>query len=347
MKKLQELTRPNIWNLKPYSSARDEYKGISASVFLDANENPYNSPVNRYPDPLQHEVKAWLSELKQVRPEQIFLGNGSDEAIDLVFRAFCEPGHDNVVAIDPTYGMYQVAADVNNVEYRKVLLNPDFSFSADALLAATDEHTKLIFLCSPNNPTGNELPHAEVLKVIQQFEGLVILDEAYNDFSAQPSMLSVLNDHPNLIVLQTFSKAWGSAAIRLGMAYASPEIIGLLSKIKYPYNVNSLTQQAGLERLRKYDETERWIETLIKEREVLMQNFGRLRCVEKIFPSDANFFLARVTDAVKIYNYLVGRGIIVRNRHNIALCGNCLRITVGTPGENKALIEALESFTGQ
>ncbi|MDR0745469.1 MAG: histidinol-phosphate transaminase [Mediterranea sp.] len=344
MKTLQELTRPNIWNLKPYSSARDEYKGLTASVFLDANENPYNSPNNRYPDPSQHELKVKLAGFKKVLPEQIFLGNGSDEAIDLVFRAFCEPGQDNVVAIDPTYGMYQVCADVNNVEYRKVILDESFRFSAEKLLAAADDRTKLIFLCSPNNPTGNELPRDEVEKVIKRFDGLVILDEAYNDFSSVPSMLAHLGKYPNLVVFQTFSKAWASAAIRLGMAFTSPDIIALLNKIKYPYNVNLLTQKEGLNVLNKYHMTERWIKELIDARGPLMRDFEKLRCVEKVFPSDANFFLVRVTDAVKIYNYLVSLGIIVRNRHTVALCGNCLRITVGACEENVRLIEALNKY---
>ncbi len=344
MKTLQELTRPNIWRLKPYSSARDEYKGVTASVFLDANENPYNQPYNRYPDPLQHEVKAALARIRNVRPEQIFLGNGSDEPIDLVFRAFCEPGVDNVVAIDPTYGMYQVCADVNNVEYRKVLLNEHYQFSADDLLAATDEHTKLIFLCSPNNPTGNDLLRSEIEKVLTGFDGLVILDEAYNDFSEAPSFLSDLDKYPNIIILQTFSKAWGSAAIRLGMAYTSEEIVGILSKIKYPYNVNQLTQEQALEMLKKYDSIQQWVCRLIEERARLMQEFSTLPCVLQLFPSDANFFLARVTDAVKIYNSLVGEGIIVRNRHSISLCGNCLRVTVGTREENETLLAALKEM---
>ncbi len=344
MKTLQELTRPNIWRLKPYSSARDEYKGFTASVFLDANENPYNQPYNRYPDPLQHEVKVELGRLRKVDPEHIFLGNGSDEPIDLLFRAFCEPGVDNVVAIDPTYGMYQVCADINNVEYRKVLLDEQYQFSADALLAATDECTKLIFLCSPNNPTGNDLFRSEIEKVLALFEGLVIVDEAYNDFSDAPSFLAELDRYPNIVVLQTFSKAWGSAAIRLGMAYTSKEIVGLLSKIKYPYNVNQLTQEQALVMLRKYDQIERWVRTLIEERIRLMEEFTTLPCTLKVFPSDANFFLAHVTDAVKIYNYLVGEGIIVRNRHSISLCGNCLRVTVGTREENETLLTTLKQM---
>lgn len=344
MKTLKELTRPNIWALKPYSSARDEYNGAAASVFLDANENPYNLPHNRYPDPLQRDLKAELTRIKQVKAENIFLGNGSDEAIDLVFRAFCEPGVDNVVAIDPTYGMYKVCADVNNVEYRKVLLDDAFQFTADELLAATDEHTKLIFLCSPNNPTGNDLLRSEIEKTLAAFSGLVIIDEAYNDFSSAPSFLQQLDKYPNLVVFQTFSKAWGCAAIRLGMAFASAEIISIFNKIKYPYNVNQLTQQQALSMLQRYDEIEGWVKELIAERGRLMDAFSTLTCVKEIFPSDANFFLARVTDAGAIYNYLVAKGIIVRNRNSISLCGNCLRVTVGTPAENKTLLEALQAY---
>ena len=344
MKTLKELTRPNIWALKPYSSARDEYNGAAASVFLDANENPYNLPHNRYPDPLQRDLKAELTRIKQVKVENIFLGNGSDEAIDLVFRAFCEPGVDNVVAIDPTYGMYKVCADVNNVEYRKVLLDDAFQFTADALLAATDEHTKLIFLCSPNNPTGNDLLRSEIEKTLAAFSGLVIIDEAYNDFSSAPSFLQQLDKYPNLVVFQTFSKAWGCAAIRLGMAFASAEIISIFNKIKYPYNVNQLTQQQALSMLQRYDEIEGWVKELIAERGRLMDAFSTLTCVKEIFPSDANFFLARVTDAGAIYNYLVAKGIIVRNRSSISLCGNCLRVTVGTPAENKTLLDALQAY---
>lgn len=345
MKTIQELTRPNIWRLKPYSSARDEYKGVEASVFLDANENPYNGPHNRYPDPLQCELKNELAKIKKVGADHIFLGNGSDEAIDLVFRAFCEPRIDNVVAIDPTYGMYQVCAEVNDVEYRKVLLDEQFCFSADKLLAAADEHTKVIFLCSPNNPTGNDLPRAEIEKLLSSFQGLVVLDEAYNDFSEVPSFLADLEKYPNLIVLQTFSKAWGCAAIRLGMAFASPQIIAVFNKIKYPYNVNLLTQKQAIEMLHRYYEVERWVRTLKEERGYLEAAFAKLPCTVKMYPSNANFFLARVTDAVKIYNYLVGQGIIVRNRHSVTLCGNCLRVTVGTRIENNKLIEALKNFS--
>lgn len=344
MKTLQELTRPNIWKLKPYSSARDEYKGVEASVFLDANENPYNGPHNRYPDPMQWEVKNTLARIKKVDPRQIFLGNGSDEAIDLVFRAFCQPGQDNVVAIDPTYGMYQVCADINDVEYRKVQLNENFQFTADKLLAATDIHTKLIFLCTPNNPTGNDLSRQEIEKVLNSFDGLVVVDEAYNDFSEAPSLLADLDRYPNLIVLQTFSKAWGCAAIRLGMAFASTDIISIFSKIKYPYNVNQLTQKQALEMLHRHYEIDRWVKILKEERGYLESEFARLPCTVHIFPSNANFFLVRVTDAMKIYNYLVGEGIIVRNRHTVSLCGNCLRVTVGTRVENDKLLDALRHY---
>ena len=314
MKDLKELTRPNIWALKPYSSARDEYNGAEASVFLDANENPYNTPNNRYPDPMQRELKNMIAPIKKVDPDTIFLGNGSDEAIDLVYRAFCIPGVDNVAAIDPTYGMYQVCADVNDVEYRKVLLDENYQFSADKLLAATDDHTKLVFLCSPNNPTGNNLDRREMEKLLDTFQGLVIIDEAYSDFSDAPSFLADLDKYPNLIVFQTFSKAWGCAAIRLGMAFASKEIISIFSKIKYPYNVNLLTQKEAVMMLHRHYEVERWVKSLLEERTRLVNEFVELPCCEKIYPTDANFFLAKVTDAKKIYNYLVGKGIIVRNR---------------------------------
>lgn len=344
MKTLQELTRPNIWGLKPYSSARDEYDGIEASVFLDANESPFNSPLNRYPDPLQRDLKARIGEIKGVLPQNIFLGNGSDEAIDLAFRAFCEPAHNNVVAIDPTYGMYQVCADVNNVEYRKIILDENFQLSAQKVLAATDENTKLIFLCSPNNPTGNDLLRSEIEKILNEFDGLVILDEAYSDFSSSASFLQVLNQHANLIVLQTFSKAWGCAAIRLGMAFASEEIIGILNKIKYPYNVNKLTQEQGLKMLGNYEEITNWVKTLKEERLHLANSFESLNITVKVFPSDANFLLIRVTDAMSIYQYLTNEGIIVRNRNSITLCGNCLRVTVGTREENVKLINALKNY---
>lgn len=344
MKTLKELTRPNIWNLKPYSSARDEYKGVAASVFLDANENPYNDPYNRYPDPLQWNLKAELSKIKKVAPECIFLGNGSDEAIDLVYRAFCEPGIDNVVAIAPTYGMYEVCADVNNVAYRKVPLNERFQFSAKAMLAAADERTKLMFLCSPNNPTGNNLCREEIVKLLTGFDGLVVLDEAYCDFSNEPSFSQELSRYPNLIILQTFSKAWGCAGIRLGMAFASEKIIAVFNKIKYPYNINLLTQQQAMDTLQRYYEVERWVSVLCEERGRLMAEFKKLPCCVTIYPTDANFFLAKVTDAGSIYHYLVQEGIIVRNRSHIALCDGCLRVTIGTRVEDNILLEALMKY---
>ena len=345
MKELKELVRPNIWALEPYSCARDEFKGMEARVFLDANESPYNDPINRYPDPLQEKVKERLSPIKQVRPSQIFLGNGSDEAIDLVYRVFCEPGKDNVVAIAPTYGMYKVCADINNVEYRPVLLDDHFQISAEQLLAVADTYTKIIWLCTPNNPTGNCLKREEIIKVIEQFEGLVIVDEAYSDFSSQPTLRGELAKYPNLIVLNTMSKAWGCAAIRLGMAFASKEIIGLFNKVKYPYNVNQLTQQQALEALKDPFEVDKWVKILLQERTRMIDAFELLPICEKVYPTEANFFLAKMTDAVKIYNYLVDKGIIVRNRHRVQLCQNCLRVTIGTKTENSELIAALRQFT--
>lgn len=344
MKPLQELTRPNIWALKPYSSARDEYSGAEASIFLDANENPYNTPNNRYPDPLQKELKNLIAPVKKVLPSQLFLGNGSDEAIDLMYRAFCRPGVDNVVAIDPTYGMYQVCAEVNDVEYRKVQLDENFQFTADSLLAASDEHTKLIFLCSPNNPTGNNLCREEIIALLQGFEGLVIIDEAYADFSDAPSFLLDLEKYPNMVVLQTFSKAWGCAAIRLGMAFAHANIIGILNKIKYPYNVNRLTQQEAVRMMEQHYRVKEWVGSLLEERTRLVREFKKLPCCQHVYPTDANFFLTRVTDAKKIYDYLVSQGIIVRNRSNITLCKDCLRITIGTRPENDALLDALKKL---
>ena len=341
MRTLKELTRPNVWALKPYSSARDEYSGVEASVFLDANENPYNTPNNRYPDPLQRELKALIAPLKGVKEENIFLGNGSDEAIDLVFRAFCRPGVDNVVAIDPTYGMYQVCAEVNDVEYRKMLLDVYYQFKASSLLSAIDENTKAIFVCSPNNPTGNSLCRKEIESLLNKFDGLVIVDEAYIDFSSSESLLKDLDKYSNLIVLQTFSKAWGCAAIRLGMAFASPEIIGIFNKIKYPYNVNRLTQEEAIRVLQHPETIKGWVNTLLEERARVMEEFVKLPCCVRVFPTDANFFLAKVYEATQIYNYLVSEGIIVRNRTNVALCNDCLRITIGTKEENEALSEAL------
>lgn len=341
---ISNLVRKNIQALTPYSCARDEFKGREASVFLDANENPYNAPFNRYPDPLQEELKAKLATVKNVPASCIFLGNGSDEAIDLVYRIFCEPREDNVVAIAPTYGMYGVCADINDVEYRPVLLNDDFTLDADRLLAAVDEHTKVIWICSPNNPTGNALDRKAIERIITEFQGIVVVDEAYSDFSeARPFRLD-LDCFPNLIVLNTFSKLWASAAIRLGMAFASEEIIALFNKVKYPYNVNQLTQQQALKVLGDLQHVNLWRATLLNERSHLLPAFAELPICKAVFPTDANFFLARVTDAGSIYHYLVDRGIIVRNRSRVQLCGNCLRITIGTPQENNALLGALRQY---
>ena len=313
-------------------------------MFLDANENPYNQPYNRYPDPLQLELKAQLSKVKGVPADCIFLGNGSDEAIDLPYRCFCNPGQDNVVAIEPTYGMYKVCADINDVEYRPVLLDEHYQITAERLLAATDSHTKIIWLCTPNNPTGNSLNRDEVVKVIEQFEGLVIVDEAYSDFASQRSLRFNLAKYPNLIVLNTMSKAWGCAAIRLGMAFASKEITDLFNKVKYPYNINALTQQQALEALKRPIDVEEWVKVLLQERTRMMQAFAELPICEKIYPTEANFFLAKMNDATRIYNYLVDQGIIVRNRTRVQLCQNCLRITIGTKSENSELLAALRQY---
>lgn len=344
MKPLQQLVRANIWNLKPYSSARDEYKGVDASVFLDANENPYNAPYNRYPDPLQRDLKEELAVIKQVLPSQIFLGNGSDEAIDLLFRIFCNPKEDNVVAIAPTYGMYKVCADINEVEYRSVLLDENFSLNAEELLNATDEHTKMIFLCTPNNPSGNDLDRDEIIKVINGFQGIVVIDEAYSDFSKQKPFRLDLMKYENIVVLNTFSKAWGCAGIRLGMAFAGSEIIDLFNKVKYPYNINLLTQHQAFDALKRRYDVDKWVGVLMYERNQLAASFKELPFCRKVYPTDANFFLVKVDDADVIYKYLVSCGIIVRNRSRVELCGNCLRITVGTTQENNQLLSALRSY---
>ncbi|MBQ7471733.1 MAG: histidinol-phosphate transaminase [Prevotella sp.] len=344
MKRLEDLVRPNIWQLAPYSSARDEYAGHEAHVFIDANENPYNKNFNRYPDPLQRTLKEKVSQVKGIPAENIFLGNGSDEAIDLPYRCFCRPGIDNVVAIEPTYGMYRVCADINDVEYRPVLLDEHFQISADRLLAACDEHTKLIWICSPNNPTGNNLQREEILKVIEQFEGIVILDEAYSDFSSQEPLRKKISEYPNLIVLNTMSKAWACAAIRMGMAFASKEIIHFFNKVKYPYNVNLLTQEKALEILSNPYQVEEWVRIILQERSRLIEAFKQLPICKKVYPTDANFFLTKVDHANDVYNYLVQQGIIVRNRSKVTLCDNCLRITIGTRSENSELLSALRSL---
>lgn len=344
MRQLQELVRKNIWALKPYSCARNEYSGSVAHVFLDANENPYNGPYNRYPDPLQLELKDALAKIKGVPAENIFLGNGSDEAIDLVYRCFCEPGIDNVVAIEPTYGMYKVCADINNVEYRPVLLDDNYCMSADDVLSACDQHTKAVWICSPNNPCGNDIDRDEIKKVIEGFSGLVVIDEAYSDFSTQKTFRAELGTYPNIIILNTMSKAWGCAAIRLGMAFASKEIIDIFNKVKYPYNVNLMAQQKALEILQSTNEVRHWVNILLEERHRVITAFKELPICVKTFPTSANFFLAKVTDAQGIYDYLVEKGIIVRNRTKVQLCDNCLRITIGTRTENNELLGALRTY---
>lgn len=344
MRPLEELTRPNIWALKPYSSARDEYSGNEAKVFLDANENPYNNPLNRYPDPLQRDLKARLAQIKGVAKENIFLGNGSDEAIDLAYRCFTRPGTDNVVAIEPTYGMYKVCADINDIEYRPVLLDQDFQIKSDELLRACDKHTKLIWLCSPNNPTGNNLNRNEIVKTIECCDGLVIVDEAYSDFSQERPLRLEIDKYPNLIVLNTFSKAWGCAAIRLGMAFADKKIIDIFNKVKYPYNVNALTQKNALEALAEPYEVDKWIKIILLERSRMIDAFKLLPSCEKVYPTDANFFLAKMHDAQTIYDYLKSNGIIVRNRTHVSLCDDCLRITIGSKTENNELLAALRQY---
>lgn len=344
MKDLKDLCRENIWNLAPYSCARTEFAGRNARVFLDANENPYNDPYNRYPDPLQVELKKQVSKIKGVAEDQIFLGNGSDEAIDLVYRVFCRPGKDNVVAIAPTYGMYEVCADVNDVEYRSVLLDENYQISAEKIIDACDENTKVVWFCSPNNPTGNHINREAIVEVLRLFDGIVIVDEAYSDFSSERTFRGVLKHFPNLIVLNTMSKAWGCAALRLGMAFASKDIIDIFNKVKYPYNVNDLTQNMAMKRLSDSFEVEKWVRTIIDERDRMVMAFRLLPICKKVYPTDANFFLAKVSDATKIYNYLIDKGIVVRNRTNVMLCDNCLRITVGSKTENNELLSALRQY---
>ncbi|MGC8823313.1 MAG: histidinol-phosphate transaminase [Bacteroidales bacterium] len=340
---LDKLVRKNILSLTPYSSARDEFKG-EAEVYLDANENPFNYPYNRYPDPLQLRVKEKISTLKGVPVENIFLGNGSDEPIDLVIRIFCDPGVDNIVAIEPTYGMYRVAAKINNVEYIPVLLSEYFELQPEKLLNACNDNTKLIFLCSPNNPTANYLGEQAIRQVIENFEGIVVLDEAYIDFSAHRGFLAQLNKYPNLVILQTFSKAWGLAALRLGMAFAHTPIIDLMNKVKYPYNINLLTQQKILEAIENKNQKEEWVKTILQNRQWLVDALASIQGVERIYPSDANFVLVKIKFATQIYQKLVEQKIIVRNRSNVHLCDNCLRITVGTAEENAKLVAALKKL---
>ena len=340
---INTLVRKNVLNMKPYSSARDEFHG-EAEVFMDANENPYPSPYNRYPDPLQWKVKEKLAQIKGVKPTQIFLGNGSDEPIDLIIRAFCEPNHDSILITEPTYGMYKVCAEVNAVNVQQVLLTPDFDLDLGEIPNTFDATTKVIFLCSPNNPTGNLLSRDRIVEVLKRFYGLVVIDEAYIDFTKSKSFINELKRYPNLVVLQTFSKAWGLAGLRLGMCYASEEIISILNKIKYPYNVNARTQELALDALENAYRKDIWVDEILKEKESLTRELKSLPLVDKVFSSDANFLLVRVKDAQSTYQYLMNNRIIVRDRSRVNLCYNCLRITVGTPEENKRLIDALKQL---
>lgn len=349
---LSKVLRRNIMALAPYSCARDEFKG-EASVFIDANESPYENGVNRYPDPLQAEVKKLLAPLKNVAVQQIFLGNGSDEAIDLIYRIFCEPRIDNVVAITPSYGMYEVCADVNDVEYRKVSLTDDFQIDLQGLASRVDDHTKVIWICSPNNPTGNAFEVGELEAIVRRFPcQMVVIDEAYIDFSAKGSMLQFLERYDNLVVLQTLSKAWGQAAIRCGIAFSNPDVIRYFNRVKYPYNVNALTQQAAIRALSHPAVHDRHVEEILGQREILTVLLHSLPVVDHIYPSDANFLLVRFKlDSMEtgdsadfIYRFLQQKGIIVRNRTRIHLCQGCLRITVGTPEENVSLYETLKTI---
>jgi histidinol-phosphate aminotransferase len=329
--------------MRPYASARDEFKG-EADVYLDANENPYPTSYNRYPDPLQWKVKEKLAVLKGVKPTQIFLGNGSDEPIDLLMRAFCEPNQDSILITEPTYGMYAVCAEVNAVNIQQVLLTPDFDIDLDAFPKTFDASTKIIFLCSPNNPTGNVLSHDKIIQVLKRFYGIVVIDEAYIDFSKGKSFVQELAKYSNLVVLQTFSKAWGLAGLRLGMAFASEEIIHILNKIKYPYNINTQTQRIIADALDNNSQKETWVEEIVAEREKLAKALKKISIVDKVYPSDANFLLVRVKDAHQTYTHLTDQKIIVRDRSKVTLCYNSLRITVGTAQENERLIEALNQL---
>jgi histidinol-phosphate aminotransferase len=345
---IKDLQRENIKNLKPYSTARDEFKG-QATVFLDANENSFGSPLpanyNRYPDPLQLDVKDVISKIKGVPIENTFLGNGSDEAIDLLFRAFCNPGKDNVIILPPTYGMYEVSANINDVEVRKVDLLPNFQLDLEKIAETIDVNTKIIFICSPNNPTGNSITRTDIETILANFKGLVVVDEAYINYAKQKTFIQELTEYANLVVLQTFSKAWGLAALRLGMAFSSRQVIEILNKVKPPYNINQATQDLALEALKNIQKVNEWIKITVAERERLSSELAKLSLVIEVYPSDANFILVKVTDAQKTYNDLVDKGIIVRDRSKVSLCEGCLRITVGTAEENNELISVLANQT--
>ena len=344
---INNILRKNIKNLIPYSSARDEFKG-EASVYLDANENAFGSPLdtayNRYPDPLQYAVKKRLSEIKGVPPRNIFLGNGSDEAIDILFRSFCNPGVDNVIIVPPTYGMYEVSANINDVALRRVPLSAEYQLNMEGIAEAIDAHTKMIFICSPNNPTGNSIDRDDVETLLVNFNGLVVVDEAYINFSRQKTFIQELTEYANLVVLQTLSKAWGLAGLRIGMAFASEEIIEVMNKVKPPYNINEASQQLALRALGNIDQVNGWIKETLNQRDKLVLELKKFDFVLDIYPSDANFILVKTTDARGIYNFLVQHGIIVRDRSKIQLCEGALRITIGTPEENGKLIDTLKTF---
>lgn len=342
---IQDLVRPTIKALKPYSSARDEFQGNSDDmVFLDANENPYENGVNRYPDPQQRTVKSLLSNIKTIPQKNILLGNGSDEVLDLIYRAFCEPNQDNIITLPPTYGMYSVLANINAIEIKSVQLDANFQPKVDEILNIANSNSKLLFLCSPNNPTGNSFEAKSIEILVNEFKGIVVIDEAYIDFSNEESWTSRLNEFPNLIVTQTLSKAYGMAGIRLGICYASEEIISVLNRIKPPYNVNELTQQKAISQLEQYKLTQQQVADILKERDLLIAKLESVNFISKIYPSDANFVLAEVDDATKRYNQLIDKGIVVRNRTTQPGCENCLRFTIGTSEENKILIDALNSI---
>ncbi|RDV14808.1 histidinol-phosphate transaminase [Pontibacter diazotrophicus] len=344
---LNAIIRPNVQKMKAYSSARDEFKG-AASVFLDANENNLGSLAgenyNRYPDPHQKKLKERIAELKGVQPDQIFLGNGSDEAIDLLFRMVCRPGQDAMLHLPPTYGMYEVSANLNDVALEAVQLTSDFQIPIEELLAQVKPNTKIIFICTPNNPTGNAIETSSIETILRNFNGLVVLDEAYVDFGQTPSWTTRLAEFPNLVVLQTFSKAWGMAGLRLGLAFASAELISVLDKIKPPYNINEATQELALEALTRTEALKDMVEEIVQERTLLMQTLPTLKTVEKVFPSDANFILVKVKDANGLYKYLLGEGIVVRNRSSLPGCEGCLRISVGTLEENQKLLQSIAEF---
>ncbi len=354
---LKQLVRENIRKLTPYSSARHDFKG-EASVFLDANENSFGSPViipsqegeelevsfNRYPDPLQWQLKFAIQKIKQISAENIFIGNGSDEVIDLAYRIFCNPLQDNVIICPPTYGMYQVSANINDVEVRKINLNKEFQLDVDGILSATDQNTKILFICSPNNPSGNNMKKQDIEMLLDNFPGIIIIDEAYIDFSKQKSLIQELAKYQNLIVMQTLSKAWGLASLRLGLAFASPDIIDLFNKVKPPYNINKASQHLAIEALQNTQRVNEWIKQIVAQKKLLIKELSNFSFVKKIYESDANFILVKVNDANILHNYLSGNKIVVRNRSKEVMCDNCLRITIGTPKENRELIKILESY---